>query len=221
MARTIDPQTIIGKKFHRLEVIAFAGRRERGRMWFTCRCQCGSERDYPYQHLRKSATKSCGCHSREMVVRRNTTHGKSKTPEYRTWKGMISRCYNKNNKSYKHYGGRGITVCREWRRSFLAFLKSVGPVPKDGGYWMIERIRNDEGYKPDNCKWAKYKEQARNRRNNKIVEFEGKTWVFVALCEHFGISRSAVENRLRYGWTLEHALKVPVKSVHRYSEVTK
>lgn len=217
MARTVDPQSIIGLRFGRILVTGFAGRRVRGRMWFSCKCDCGKEWDVPYQPLRSGRTKSCGCLSRDTTIARNTTHGMADSPEYSTWKAMICRCYNKNHDDYYCYGGRGIFVCDRWRHSFVAFHEDMGDRPTKR-FTMIERIDNSRGYEPGNCKWAEYEEQARNRRNNRIVEYAGQQWVFAALCEHCKIGRSTAMNRLRLGWTLHDAFTIPVGMLHRYTE---
>lgn len=92
-----------------------------------------------------------------------TTHGLSQTPEYKCWQDMIIRCTNPKSKSYKYYGARGITVCNEWRCSFEAFYRDVGPRPARG--LSIERVENARGYEPGNVRWATHSEQMKNRRD--------------------------------------------------------
>ena len=118
------------------------------------------------------------------------------------WYDMNKRCYNTKYHRYFAYGGRGISVCKEWRETYISFLNDMGEKP-DG--YSIERINNDGNYSPDNCRWATPKEQAQNRRANHIIEFNGiskniSQWAF-----EIGISHSALRKRLK-NWDLEKAL---------------
>lgn len=106
----------------------------------------------------------------KLLVRQQEKHGKARTPIYIIWRSIVQRCTNKNCASYKDYGGRGITMCDSWRNSFVNFYKDMGDVPKG---MSIERIDNDEGYNPKNCRWATKLEQASNKRTT--VRFKGKT----------------------------------------------
>lgn len=135
-------------------------------------------------------------------------HGMSNTPEYRSWRSMLSRCYNPNATGYKNYGGRGIVVCREWRYSFLDFLDHIGPRPS---LHSIERIRNGEGYKPGNVKWASRSEQGNNKRNNRIVKYRGKKMPLIAAIREAksALSHHLVRERIDRGWPIEHALVAP------------
>jgi hypothetical protein len=126
-----------------------------------CRCECGTEKRVGVDNLRKGRSRSCGCIRREQVIERNTSHGQSQTSEYWIWKAMIQRCTNPRDQRWNDYGGRGITVCKRWRDSFEAFYADMGPRPAG---LTLERVNNDEGYSPENCKWATYEEQSRNQR---------------------------------------------------------
>jgi hypothetical protein len=102
----------------------------------------------------------------------NYKHGKTGTKEFNIWKSMKQRCYNKKNKSYKNYGGRGIKMCDRWKNSFIEFYKDVGKKPEG---LSINRKNNDEGYTPQNCEWSNRKEQNRNSRNCKLSEHKAIT----------------------------------------------
>jgi len=128
--------------------------------------------------------------------------------EYSSWRMMLARCYQKSNGSYPRYGGAGIRVCRRWH-TFANFIDDMGPRPAG---LTIERIRNGEGYHPDNCRWATKKEQGRNRWDNQNLKFLGRTQCLAAWCEEFKIPRQTALGRLRRGWTLAQAFTTPVRS---------
>jgi hypothetical protein len=94
----------------------------------------------------------------------NHRHGMCGTPEYRSWERIVQRCYNQGHVSYKNYGGRGISVCEEWRKSFMAFYRDMGRKP---GGLSLDRVNNNGNYEPGNCRWATPKQQANNRRIRK------------------------------------------------------
>lgn len=141
----------IGDKFERLEVIKAIGVLNRNTC-FECRCDCGNIRVVMGIHLYNGHTRSCGC--------LHQTHGMSNTPEYNVWIDMIQRCTNLKKADYENYGGRGIAVCRRWLK-FENFYEDMGERPKE---LTLERIDNNKGYFPDNCKWGTKTEQARNQR---------------------------------------------------------
>ena len=132
------------------------------------------------------------------------THGLCNTPMHHVWLSMKGRCYCKTNKSYKNYGGRGITVCDEWIKSYRAFYEwAVSSGYKKG--LSIERIDNNKGYSPDNCKWADKNEQAKNRRNVIDVTYNGKTQCLAEWARELGISRGTIKSRLDQGRSVEEA----------------
>lgn len=124
------------------------------------------------------------------------------TREYHSWCAMRQRCYNQRAAKYPLYGGRGITVCVEWQYSFETFLEDMGPCPLG---FSIERINNDDHYYPGNCRWASIIEQANNRRNNRIVEFNRERKTVAQWAALLGMERSALSSRLDRGWTLDMA----------------
>lgn len=134
---------------------------------------------------------------------------------YRTWANMIQRCHNPKNTGFDDYGGRGITVCRRWQKSFVSFLEDMGPKPSAAH--SIERKNNNRGYEPGNCRWATRPEQARNKRNNLLITIRGETRCFAEWCEHFGIKQGAAYTRLLLGWDAERAFTQPTRKKRHHA----
>ena len=153
---------ITGQKFGRLTVIRRSETVNKHTMWL-CVCDCGNEIIADAYNIKTGHTSSCGCIQRERTAEANCTHGMRKTRLYRIWGCMKNRCYQKSYHGFKHYGGRGITVCDEWRNSFEAFYEWA----MANGYaehLTIDRIDVNGNYCPDNCKWATMADQNKNKR---------------------------------------------------------
>jgi hypothetical protein len=182
------------------------GRRERG---FKCRCDCGVEKVVRLQDLRSGKSLSCGCYKNLVVGQCNKTHGLTRTDTYTIWARMMQRCRDKNDAKYPQYGGRGITVCEEWQ-SFEGFVKDMGMRP--GKEFSIDRIDVNGNYEPSNCRWATNKQQANNKRNNRIITWKGETKTLSQWSEHLGIKYDILECRLnKHGWTVERAFTQPIR----------
>lgn len=155
------PVDLTGKRFGRLTVVALAENIGGKRGW-QCKCDCGSAPVVRHDHLAGGRVVSCGCHRAAASGARNRTHGRSRTAEYRIWRNMLNRCHWDKWPEWHLYGGRGITVCDEWRASFEAFFVHMGERPTSTH--SIDRIDGNKGYEPGNCRWATPTEQARNTR---------------------------------------------------------
>lgn len=132
------------------------------------------------------------------------------SPEYRAWSAIKSRCLNSNVECFDRYGGRGIKVCARWRRSFKSFLADVGPRPTPRH--SIERIDNDEDYRPGNVKWALPGEQQNNRRNTIFVRHRGKRVPLAIACADLGVNRNTIWMRISRGMTPDAAIALSVRN---------
>lgn len=203
MAPSHNRDDISGKKFGRWTVLCVGtpGTKHIRIKWL-CRCDCGNEKQVPSNSLKTGKSLSCGCLAKELNRKRMDKGRKNHIRAYRTWAAMISRCLNKSNDDYKHYGGRGITVCERWR-SFDNFLEDMGDRP-DGK--EIDREDNSKGYSPGNCRWVSHKVNSRNTRKCRYVEFDGLRLPISEWAEKTGISQDAIRGRLNRGGNIKEAL---------------
>lgn len=192
---------LIGQRFGRLTVIERTENKS-GRTAWKCRCDCGNITTVLANNLKRGFSKSCGCLSKELCSKRGT-HRMKDTKVYREWNGIKQRCLNANNPKYKDYGGRGIKVCDEWLE-FQAFYDYVSKLPHFGeeGY-SIDRIDNNGNYEPDNVRWADKNTQARNKRNNRIVEYNGESMTLTEAAEKSHLKLGTLWTRLKRGDTGE------------------
>ncbi len=159
---------MINIKYGRLTVISEKGQ------YAECKCDCGNMIIALRSNIRKGNTNSCGCYSRELARNRFIKHNDCRSPEHRAWESMKRRCYNKNYHLYHRYGGRGIAVCNEWLNDYAQFLKDMGRKPNGTIRYSLDRIDNNKGYFPDNCKWSTDSEQNKNRSPFKMGEREAR-----------------------------------------------
>jgi len=197
-AMTLD---LTGQAFERLTVIEIVSRGH-DTLW-RCRCECGQETTASTSDLRRGRRKSCGCLRLEKAITHGQTRHGRKPREYAAWEQMFQRCENSRNDRYRHYGGRGIRVCEQWR-DYAAFFSDVGPCP-DG--YSLDRINNDGNYEPGNVRWATWAEQRRNTSKNHRVTFQGETLCLADWAKRLGFKhQSCLTRRLQRGWSVERTL---------------
>jgi hypothetical protein len=194
-----DPKEKIGTKHGRLLILSIIN--IKGKSFYRCHCDCGTEKIIPPANLKR--TFSCGCLNSELAKKRMTTHGMRRTAEYRIWSNILSRCTNKHVKKYPIYGGRGITVCDRWLK-FENFHADMGPRPSPKH--SIDRIKNEQGYNKDNCRWALDVIQANNRRDNRMLEYKGKKQSLALWAREIGINYDTLKSRINRGWSFEKAI---------------
>lgn len=195
---------LTGRKFGRLIVLKRVANSKYGKAMWLCKCDCGKEKIIFGYNLKNGHTKSCGCLKRKHGHKTRTKVSKT----YNSWYSMIQRCTNPNDTAYHNYGGRGITVCKRWRK-FANFLKDMGEVPK--GH-QIDRVDNNKGYCKSNCRWVTAKINNRNRRNNRLITHNWKTQCISAWAEQTGLSKGVIVWRLNHGWSIAKALTTPVRT---------
>lgn len=205
MGRFID---ISGQRFGRLTVISHSGTDSHRTALWRCICDCGTEVIVPGTSLRSGNTKSCGCFNRDQVKERFTKHGMTESRLYQIWAGMKARCLNPNAVNYADYGGRGISICSEWLESFDSFQDWA----LQSGYrddLTLDRKDNDGAYCPSNCQWVTMKAQSNNRRNARIITYNGESHTLAEWSEITGINYNTLYARLGRGWPLDAVFASP------------
>lgn len=191
MPKRID---LTGQRFGKLTVLGESSTRRNRKIHWLCRCDCGITKDICGGSLRSGLSTSCGCGIANSNRERCTTHGMTNSSEFGIWKQIISRCESQENPGYQNYGGRGITVCNEWRESFSAFFNDVGPRPSHNH--SIDRIDNDGPYSPENCRWATRSQQNANQRNGLWWIVNGRRYESMAAAA----KAEGVSSRAIYSW---------------------
>jgi hypothetical protein len=206
---TMPPlKSIDGVRFGRLVANKISGKKG-VQYYYECTCDCGSVINAQRGNLLSGHIRSCGCLQRDMISKRKTTHGDSKSPEYRAWLQMKRRCLDPSLDSYPNYGGRGIKLYPEWESSFETFIKDVGRRPSPDH--SLDRIDVDGDYVPSNVRWSTRREQQWNKRTSRMVEVDGLMVPAGKLAFEAGIHVNVLMRRLSFGWTLDRALTTPVK----------
>jgi hypothetical protein len=197
---------ITGRKFGRLTAIKFWSRKNHASFWLF-KCECYNYHITSRYRVEKEDCTSCGCGWYERPA--NFKHGLCYSRIYRLYRSLLARCYYKKDKAFERYCGRGIKVCKEWKNNFKKFYDwAINNGYKDK--LTIDRIDNDKGYFPKNCRWITVKEQCNNKRNNRLLTFNGKTQTLTQWAKELKISNNTIEGRLRLGWSIEKALAFPV-----------
>lgn len=201
-----------GIRFGRLVADYPVGKDKHRNILWKCKCDCGNECIVPAGRLRGGHTNSCGCLSRDNVIKRNTrnfTTLRSKNERlYYRWAGIKQRCTNPNHSRYKDYGGRGITICDEW-----LFYEPFYAWAMENGYeegLEIDRINNNIGYSPDNCRFVNRISNSRNKRNNVFLELNGRRFTISEWSEISGIDQKIIQKRLKRGWDAGAAIFAPL-----------
>lgn len=146
-----------------------------------------------------------------MSVHKNTIHGRRYNPEYNIWNHMKIRCSDKLDKDY---GGRGISVCEEWKNSFMAFYSRIGERPSSKH--QLDRIDNNGNYEPGNVRWATRKEQSSNRRTNIVITYNGETMILKDWSEKLNMSYGVLRKRIRKGWDVHTAFNTPISKENNH-----
>lgn len=208
MYRSIDYDSLIGHTWGQFKLIKvlphIANMRRKGLF----ACSCGRHKEVDFKVIFSGNTQSCGCSKLKNLTKQySKTHGLSKTPLYAIYYSMMSRCYDVGNAGYHNYGGRGISVCDEWKGNVVAFVEWA----KSNGWQKgleIDRRNNNNGYSPDNCWVRTMVQNRRNKSNNKKVTYNGQTKCCVEWDEMLGFRKGTVAQRIRYGWSESDAIEL-------------
>lgn len=200
---------LIGEKYGRLTVLNREPNGKAHNTRWKCECQCGNIVIVYASSLRSGATQSCGCLWKE----RATKHNMYGTRIYCIWDGMKSRCYNKNHRAFKNYGGRGIKICDEWLDKENGIVNFYNWAVQNGykDNLSIDRIDVNGNYEPNNCRWVDNKTQSNNKRNCCYITYNNETHTAAEWAEILKIDKRTLYSRLFNNWSIEKAFTTPVR----------
>lgn len=192
---------LVGAIFGRLTVLRKSGKNKFGQTLWLCQCECGILKEASSGHLSQGLIKSCGCLRKP--------HGMTDTAFFNVWSGMLKRCRLKSRSDWHRYGGRGISTCTEWH-SFLTFKRDMYDSylahRNSNKKTVLDRIDNEKGYSPENCRWVDAKVSAENRRSTRWIEFGGKRMTMSDWAMEIGVTATTIADRLKANWPLSRAL---------------
>lgn len=208
--RPINNKYQVGQRYGRLTIIESAGEdKYQSKLW-KCRCDCGNEIITASNRLGSGTTRSCGCLNLERIYK----HGYANTHLYKVWWGMIDRCTNEKHQAYKRYGGRGITVCDEWKNDLETFVNWAKQNGGDNPDLQLDRIDNNKGYSPNNCRFVTRSENQNNKSSTRYVTYKGETLPAKIFAEKYvpwmpysTFIRRVFENH----WSIEKTISTPTK----------
>lgn len=214
----MEKLNIIGERYNKLLVLEEVDKSKYNRR-FKCLCDCGNITIVAMNNMRSGKIASCGCHKLEQLLLRNTTHNQRHTHLYEIWKGIKQRCYNPKHRAYHNWGGRGIKMCEDWKNNFQSFYDWSyangytlnNHYKKENDKLTIDRIDVNGDYCPDNCRWVKRIEQARNTRTNRNLIYKGEELCLSEWCEYLNLNYPTIYSRLNKGWSIERAFETPTK----------
>lgn len=206
---------LTGQRFGRLYVIKkvepYVDKRGYTQCRWLCKCDCGKETVMRTTELKSGHSRSCGCLNRERLLASHTKHGLGKTRIYHIYLGMLDRCFDKNSRPYKYYGGKGITVCDEWIGTEGAIRFKEWAIAN--GYsetLTLDRIDVNGNYEPANCRWVTNQVQQNNRTDNRYVTIDGEVKTAKQWADSVGMNYTTLLARLKHGWDEKDAVFTPV-----------
>lgn len=215
MSKILD---ITDQRYGMLVAISRTEQRSGTSYKWLCHCDCGGQSHVATNNLRTGHTDNCGCLTKDRKRESSTIHGMSKSSEYQCWQNMKSRCLDEKDKQFPYYGGRGISIQKDWIENFQEFLKCVGKKPDVS--FTLERIDNNGDYCFENVKWVSRQHQSKNRgkfKNNSTgitgvnLVRKNDTWYYIAIWEENGKQRNRVFSTNKYGWLPAMAKAISIR----------